>query len=74
MSGKECNSKDIDKSVTFESAKMLNEKDRFVNSEGQEYICTNRLLGHGSFSNVYGGYMCVYKPVAIKKIFPRYSF
>jgi serine/threonine protein kinase len=68
MNSKECNSKDIDdKSVTFQSAKMLNEKDRFVNSEGQEYICTHRLLGHGT-SKVYGGYKCVYKPVAIKKI------
>lgn len=57
-----------DTSTTFQSAKMLNEKDRLVNADGREYICTNRLLGHGSFSNVYGGHMCVYKPVAIKII------
>ena len=47
--------------------KMMDEKDRFISSEGNEYICTNKLLGHGSFSHVYGGYMCVYNPIAIKK-------
>lgn len=41
---------------------------RIKSVEGHEYICTNKLLGHGSFSRVYGGYACTYTPVAIKKI------
>lgn len=41
---------------------------RIKSLEGHEYICTNKLLGHGSFSRVYGGYACSYTPVAIKKI------
>ena len=46
---------------------MTEEKDRLVGN-GHEYICTNKLLGRGNFSHVYDGYMCVFTPVAIKKI------
>lgn len=45
----------------------IEEKDRLLGN-GHEYICTNKMLGRGNFSHVYDGYMCVYTPVAIKKI------
>ena len=44
------------------------DKQKIKSLEGREYICTNKVLGHGNFSRVYGGYACQYTPVAIKKI------
>ena len=56
----------VDKSNT--AIQFSNNQTILSGTEGSKYFCTKKLLGKGSFSKVYRGYIQRMDPIAIKKI------